>query len=205
MVNTYTEKYAKIYGINHASNIQSNGSNGGSGNNGSTLPPIPSWTGHITSALDLFSSFAGAIETSIWAARNLAFIDFHYAAYGISRYNSLEALKSPLGKTASFISFGLIVADVGLDIYNSVQQGYSFGKGLTSAGLTLGKDLGVMYVSSKVGGLAGAFVAAKLGASIGSWAGPVGLVAGTAIGFGVGYVVNEFGDIIIDEILSWFD
>lgn len=198
-----------------SANIYNNGL-GGSGHgflgrfsNGSSyqlggLSPLPSWTEHATKALDLFSSFAGALETTLWAAKNPQFADFFYAAYGISRYDSLNSLSSPLGRFASGIGYLLIAVDVGFDIYNSIQQGYSFGKGVLSAGLTLGKDIGITAASAKIGGLVGGFAAAKLGGMIGGWAGPIGLLVGVTVGFGVGMLIDWLASGLIDEILSWF-
>ncbi len=173
-----------------------------------SLPQLPKWTKYASTALEVFSSFAGVFETSIWAitSSGKAFSDFHYAAYGINRFTILDELTSPLGKICNTISVGLIFADLGINIYNSIQQEYTFTQGVTSFTFTAVKDIGIYYASAKVASAVGGYIAgSKLGAALGSWAGPAGMILGAAVGFTVGYVIDEFGDVIIDWIVDLLD
>ena len=45
----------------------------------------------------------------------------------------------------------------------------------------------------------------KLGVTLGSFAGPAGMIIGAAAGFVAGYIIDEFGDIIIESIIGLFD
>ena len=174
----------------------------------SVLPALPGWTEQIVSVLDVFSSFAGVLEVSVWGFSRTGrlFSDFHYVAYGINRFALLDQLSSSLVNGCKVIGIGLIFADLGLNLYNSYQQGYSFAQGATSFALTAAKDIGVYIASSKVAGVVGSYIAgSKLGAALGSWAGPVGMIIGAIVGFAVGYIISEIGDKIIDWVDGLFD
>ena len=89
---------------------------------------------------------------------------------------------------------------------NSVQQGYSFAQGATSFALTAAKDVGIYFASIKVASAVGGYIAgSKIGAALGSWAGPVGMIIGAVAGFLIAYVIDEFGDAIIDWVVGLFD
>ena len=174
---------------------------GGTSSSGLSLRAMPEWIKYSSSALDVFSSFAGVLEISVWSVTSSgrAFSDFHYVAYGINRFTQLDKLTSPLRKACKGISVGLIFADLGMDVYNSLQQGYSFAQGATSFVLTAAKDIGIYYASTGVASAVGGYIAgSKLGTALGSWGGPVGMIIGAVVGFAVGYIIDEFGNVIID-------
>ena len=172
------------------------------------LPILPGWLNHISYALNVTASLAGAIEVSIWGLmqNGRAFSDFYYSAYGINRCQLLNELHSPLGRVCQAVSIALIIWDLGLDIYNSFQSGYSFSKGATSFVLTLAIDVGVYVASSQIASsVRGAIAGSKLGAALGSAAGPVGMIVGTVVGVAVGLLISVIGNLIKNWILSFFD
>ena len=172
------------------------------------LPILPGWLNHISYALNVTASLAGAIEVSIWGLmqNGRAFSDFYYSAYGINRCQLLNELHSPLGRVCQAVSIALIIWDLGLDIYNSFQSGYSFSKGATSFVLTLALDVGVYVASSQIASsVGGAIAGSKLGAALGSAAGPVGMIVGTVVGVAVGLLISVIGNLIKNWILSFFD
>ena len=172
------------------------------------LPCLPNWVSHVTTMLDVFSSFAGALETSVWGITTAgrAFSNFYYTAYGINRYALLDNLSSPLGALCKGLGIGLIATDLGINIYNSFQQNYSLAQGITSFALTAAKDIGVYYASAKVAGAVGGYLAgSKLGATLGVFAGPVGMIVGAGAGFIAGYFINELGDLFIEWFMGLYD
>ncbi len=171
------------------------------------LPALPKWTEYATLALDIFSSVASALETAIWglSADGKAFSDFHYAAYGINRFTSLDELSSPLGRACRRIGKVLIAADFGISIYNSIQQGYSFTQGATSLGLTAARDLGIYFASQAATKIVGTWAGGKLGGALGAAAGPVGIVLGVIAGMAVGYIIDEIGNMVIAWVEGLYD
>ena len=103
------------------------------------------------------------------------------------------------------IGFGLMALDVIETGYYSYQNGHSFGQGAPNVDLTAGKNILVYKVSTGVSTAVGTWAGAKLGASLGSAAGPVGFAIGAVAGAVVGWAVDEFGDVIIDWVVGWFD
>ena len=173
-----------------------------------SLPALPRWTEYATTALDMFSSLAGVFETSIWAITSTgrAFSDFHYTAYGINRFTMIDQLTSPLGNVCKKLGVGLIFADIGMNLYNCIQQDYSFAQGAISVTLTAVKDAGIYYASARVASAVGGYIAgSKLGVALGSWAGPAGMIVGAAAGIAVGYLIDEFGDAVISWLVGLFD
>ena len=72
--------------------------------------------------------------------------------------------------------------------------------------LTAAKDVGIYFASTKVASFVGACVAgSKLGAALGSWAGLVGMAIGSTAGFAAGYIIDEYGDRIIEWAVGLFD
>ena len=66
---------------------------------------LPSQDG-ISLGIDFAASMSGALSVFGWTLKNPEFYEFWYSAYGISKYEMLSNLKSPMTKIASFISYG---------------------------------------------------------------------------------------------------
>ena len=174
----------------------------------SSLPPLSKWINSATTMLDSFAAFAGVLDRSFWGMTKAGrgFSDFYYSAYGISRFDILNNVPSSVAKICKGMSIGLIALDLGFNLYNSAQQGYSFSQAAISFTLTAVKDVGIYYASSKVACMVGGYIAgSKLGALLGSWAGPVGMLIGAVAGFAVGYLIDELGDEIIESIVNLFE
>ena len=94
---------------------------------------------------------------------------------GVGRTRAINELAGTFGGL-SFADKIFIGFDVGLDLYDSIQSGVSFGGTVVGAGLTLVKGIGMVYASK---GIILTITAA------GSMFGPVGTVVGFIIGAGV--------------------
>ncbi len=134
-----------------------------------------------------------------------AFLDFHYSAYGIDGYTALDNLPSTSAKIFKGIGIGLMALDVIEAGYYSYQNGHSFGQGALNVGLTAGKNILVYKAATRVATVVGTWAGAKLGASLGAATGPVGFAIGAVAGAVVGWAIDEFGDVIIDWVVGWFD
>ena len=134
-----------------------------------------------------------------------AFLDFHYSAYGINGYTALDNLSSTSSKIFKGIGIGLMALDVLEAGYYSYKNGQSFGQGALNIGLTAGKNILVYKASTGVATAVGTWAGAKLGAYLGSAAGPVGFAIGAVAGAAVGWGIDEFGEVIIDWVVGWFD
>ena len=167
------------------------------------LKALPWYTTLVSTGIDFTATFAPVIEKAIWGASETGrlFTDFYYAAYGINRFDALNNLRSPLGKISQSIGFVLIALDLGLNIYNSVQQDYSLAQGITSFTLTAIKDIGVYFLSASVARAVGA----KIGAMAFAYSGPVGMAIGFVVGAIVGAIVNWLGTMFIDWIVELID
>ncbi len=134
-----------------------------------------------------------------------ALSDFHYSAYGINGYTTLDNLPSTSTKIFKGIGFGLIALDVIEAGYYSYQNGHSFGQVVLNVRLTTGKNILVFKAATGVAITVGTWAGAKFGSSLGSAAGPVGFAIGAVAGAAVGWIIDEFGDVIIDWVVGWFD
>ena len=94
---------------------------------------------------------------------------------GVGRTRAINELAGTFSRL-SFTDKVFIGFDVGLDLYDSIQNGVSFGGTVVGAGLTLVKGIGMVYASK---GIILSLTAA------GSMFGPVGTVVGFIIGAGV--------------------
>ncbi len=167
------------------------------------LKALPWYTTLVSTGIDFTATFAPVIEKAIWGASETGrlFTDFHYAAYGINRFDALNNLRSPLGKISQSIGFALIALDLGLNIYNSVQQDYSLAQGITSFALTAIKDVGLYFLTASIARAVGA----KIGAMAFSSAGPAGAIVGAVVGAIVGAIINWLGTMFIDWLVGLFD
>ena len=180
----------------------------GKQNNGIVVPyskvmlqALPMWTEHVSKGIDVFSSVTPALERAVWGLTKTgrAFTEIHYAMYGLNGYELLSELRSPLGEICKGIAIGLIALDLGFNIYNSFQQGYTFEQAALSLALTAAKDVGLYFLVPAVTNLVGA----KLGMIIGGTAGgPVGMIFGTMIGIAVGLIIDWVLSEVIDIIVN---
>lgn len=180
----------------------------GKQNNGIVVPyskvmlqALPMWTEHVSKGIDVFSSVTPALERAVWGLTKTgrAFTEIHYAMYGINGFSALNELRSPLGEICKGIAIGLIALDLGFNIYNSFQQGYTFEQAALSFALTAAKDVGLYFLVPAVTNLVGA----KLGMIIGGTAGgPVGMIFGTMIGIAVGLIIDWVLSEVIDIIVN---
>lgn len=128
---------------------------------------------------DFTASIVGAMSVVRWTIKNPEFYDFWYSAYGISNYEMLSNLKSPLTKVISVISYGLVAHDTYTDVMGHINAGDSWQTTTASGVVTAG--LGVLNI----------WASTKTGAAIGGTIGGVhGFLIGTAAGFVVGVVIN---------------
>ena len=138
--------------------------------------PSQNW---VSLGIDLTASMAGAMSVLSWALKNPEFYDFWYSAYGISKYEMLSNLKSPLTKAASVISYGLVAYDTYTDVMGHIHAGDSWQTATASGIVTAG--VGTFNV----------WLSAKVGASIGTYIGGVpGFLIGTAAGVVIGIVID---------------
>ena len=156
---------------------------------------------------DVLVGFSEVVDRLVWSLTKdgHAFSTYHYVADGVNGYTLLDNLPSTSAKIFKNIGIGLMFLDVLEAGYYSYQNGHSFGQGALNVGLNAGKNILIYKVSTRVTLAVGTWAGAKLGASLGSFAGPVGLVAGAVAGAGVGWLIDSFGDEIIEWIVGWFD
>ena len=133
-----------------------------------------------------------------------AFLDFHYSAYGINGYTALDNLPSTSANIFKGIGISLMALDVIEAGYYSYQNGHSFCQGTLNISLTTVKNILVYKASTGVAMAVGTWAGAKLGVSLGSAAGPVGFAIGAIVGAAAGWVIDGFGDVIIDWVVGWF-
>ena len=142
--------------------------------------PSQNW---LSLGIDFTASMAGAMSVLSWTLKNPEFYDFWYSAYGMSKYEMLSNLKSPLTKAASVISYGLVAYDTYTDVMGHIHAGDSWQTTTASGIVTAGVGALNVWASAKVGGIIGA----KVGSVIG---GVPGFLIGTAAGVVVGIVIN---------------
>ncbi len=158
----------------------------------------------LKNALLSLSEVSGTLFYSL-TNNGQVMIKYHQIFDGVDGFTTLNSLPHPVNNLFKGLSIGLSVVDTlnaGFESYNS---GHSLGQGVLNVALTGGKNYVVYKASTYVTTAVGKWVGTKLGASIGSWAGPVGTVVGVAIGTLAGYLIDEFGDDIIDWIIGCFD
>ena len=183
----------------------------GKQNNGIVVPyskvmlqALPMWTTWVSNSIDVFASFAPSIEKIIWGLSKTgrAFAEIHYAMDGLNGYEVLNGLRSPLSEICKGIAIGLIALDLGFNIYNSFQQGYTFEQAALSFALTAAKDVGIFYLTAGISH----FVGAKLGSLIGGMAGgPVGMILGAVVGAAIGWLLNTIATELINSVIQGYE
>ena len=138
---------------------------------------LPSQDG-ISLGIDFAASMSGALSVFGWTLKNPEFYEFWYSALGISKYEMLSNLKSPMTKIASFISYGLVAYDTYTDVMRHINAGDSWQKTTASGMVTAGVGAFNVWASAKVG--------AAVGSAIG---GVPGFIIGTAAGVVLGIVI----------------
>lgn len=138
--------------------------------------PSQNW---VSLGIDLTAGMSGALSVLGWTMKNPEFYEFWYTAYGISKNQILNNLKSPMTKFATAISYGLVGHDTYVDVMGHINAGDSW-QTTASSGI----------VTASVGAL-NVWASTKAGAAIGSAIGGVpGFLIGTAAGVVVGVVIN---------------
>jgi RHS repeat-associated protein len=166
--------------------------------------PTLSFNSLLKNSLLSLSEVSGTLSFSL-TNHGLAMIDYHRIFDGIDGFTTLDNLPHPVNKLFKYVGVGLMAIDtIGAGI-ESYYSGHSFGQGTLNVILTGVKNYAVYQVGSYVTTAVGTWAGAKLGASIGSLAGPVGLAVGVVSGAFIGYVIDEFGDAVIELIVGWFD
>ena len=149
----------------------------GDGGSGLSIKfPEQNW---VSLGIDFISSMSGALSVVGWTARNPEFYDFLYSAYGISKYDMLDNLDSPIGKIGTIISYGLVAYDVYSDVKGHINAGDSWQTTTSSGIVTLGVGALNVWATGKVG--------VAIGTAIG---GAPGFIIGTAAGIVVGVIIN---------------
>ncbi len=138
--------------------------------------PSQNW---VSIGADLSASLSGALSVINWTVKNPEFYDFLYSAYGLSQFEMLDNLKSPLTKGAKAFSYLLLLHDVGSDVVGHINAGDSWQTTAASGAVTVGVGALNIWASTKVG--------AAIGGAIG---GGVGLIIGTVSGAVAGVVIN---------------
>ena len=138
--------------------------------------PSQNW---LSLGIDFAAGMSGALSVLGWTLKNPEFYEFWYSAYGISKYEMLSNLKSPMTKIASVISYGLVAYDTYTDVMGHINAGDSWQKATASGMVTAGVGAFNVWASAKVG--------ATVGTAIG---GVPGFIIGTAAGVIVGIVIN---------------
>ena len=153
---------------------------------------------------DVSIGLGEVMSRTVWGLSKYGsdFLDFHYSAYGINGCTALTMLPSTSARIFKGVGIALMIIDVFEAGYYSYQNGHSFAQGAVNFCLTAGKNALVYGASQSVTISLGAWAGAKLGASLGGAAGPVGLFFGALVGAGVGWLIDEFGDVIIDWIVG---
>ena len=142
--------------------------------------PSQNW---VSLGIDFTASMTGAMSVLSWTLKNPEFYDFWHSAYGISKYEILSNLKSPLTKAASVISYGFVAYDTYTDVMGHINAGDSWQTTTASGIVTASVGTLNVLASANVGGIIGA----RVGSAIG---GVPGFLIGTAAGVVVGIVVN---------------
>lgn len=168
------------------------------------LQALPMWASYAMIGADSLATMVPSLEAAIWGLTKTgrAFTEIHYAMYGLDGYELLSELRSPLGEICKGIAIGLIALDLGFNIYNSFQQGYTFEQAALSFALTAAKDVGIFYLTAGISH----FVGAKLGSLIGGMAGgPVGMILGAVVGAALGWLANKLLTYLIERTLEAMD
>ena len=84
--------------------------------------PSQNW---LSLGIDFAAGMSGALSVLGWTLKNPEFYEFWYSAYGISKYEMLSNLKSPMTKIASVISYGLVAYDTYTDVMGHINAGDS--------------------------------------------------------------------------------
>ena len=142
--------------------------------------PSQNW---VSLGIGFSASMAGALSVLGWTTKNPEFYEFWYTAYGITKYEMLSNLKSPMTRFASVVSYGLAAYDIYTDFMGHINAGDSWQKATASGLVTAGVGALNIWASAKVG----AVVGAKVGSIIG---GVSGFLIGTASGVVVGVIIN---------------
>ena len=104
-----------------------------------------------TTLADFISSMSGAISVIIWTSKNPQFFEFFNYNYGISKYQMLNNLKSPLVKAAKWLSYGIVAYETYDDIKGHINVGDSWQTTISSGIVTVGVGALNVWGSSEFG------------------------------------------------------
>lgn len=138
---------------------------------GMQLQPIASWVEPTLIGLDHTATMLRPTYLAIWALTKYGskFIMYNTLFTGKTAAQVLDDVAVPLGKVTKGISWAIIGISAALDIYNSIQQGYSFAQGATSLILTVGVGVSAYYLATTIGASVGGAVGAAGGVNMGAW------------------------------------
>ena len=85
--------------------------------------PSQNW---VSLGIDLTAGMSGALSVLGWTMKNPEFYEFWYTAYGISKNQMLNNLKSSMTKFATAISYGLVGHDTYVDVMGHINAGDSW-------------------------------------------------------------------------------
>ncbi len=166
-----------------------------SASTGIGLPAMPPVLHNGTMIYGVYSSLSSAWNTANYflLGKNITAFSDDMLMLGVSRARGIAAFNGLWQVTGVDKAFWGV--DAFLDAYDSIYRGVSPSGVLLGAGLTLGKDIMLLYANKGiVYGLT----------ALGSLAGPagtaVGYIAGIAISLAVDYFIGNFLDYVIDQI-----
>lgn len=179
--------------------VISGGSSFVGSNNLSIKFPSQNW---LSLGIDFTAGMSGALSVLGWTLKNPEFYEFWYSVYGISKYEMLSNLKSPMTKIASVISYGLVVYDTYTDVMRHINAGDSWQKTSASGMVTAGVGAFNVWASAKVGAAVGTAIDVVPGFII-------GIVAGVVVGIvinGIFYTEINGKSIAghIEDGIEWF-
>ena len=162
---------------------------------GICLPAMPPVLNNGSMIYGVYSSLSSAWNTANYflLGKNITAFSDDMLMLGVSRARGIAAFNGLWQVTG--VDKAFLGVNAFLDAYNSIYHGVSPGGVLLGAGLTLGKDIMLLYANKGiVYGLT----------ALGSLAGPagtaVGYIAGVAISLVVDYFIGNFLDYVIDQI-----
>ncbi len=156
---------------------------------GFSLPQIPWLVDNATLIHGLGSSLSAGLPIAGFYFKYANVIRDEFMLYGISKWKtSLDLSNVNLKMTG--LDWAFIGINVFLDMYDSIQNGASFGSVVAGAGLTLAKDVGMLYLNKGI-----IWAATSIGTAI-----------CPGLGTGIGFVVGFAGSILVDIFLGeWLD
>ena len=156
--------------------VVSGGYSSSSSNAFSVKFPKQNW---LSISADFIASMAGSLSVLSWTFKNPVFYDFLYSAYGISKYEMLSNLKSPLTKAAKWLSYGIVAYETYDDIKGHIYAGDSLLTTISSGLVTAGVGAFNVWAAGEIGVVIGGVIG-----------GLHGFIIGIVVGVGVGVIID---------------